>query len=129
MVMNSPNSSIRFHRKARASALTSVLSVRRGWPNFSPAEIACRGTGKPLVNEPALQKLQALRDRLGKPLIVRAAYRGAEQNRAVGGALWRIVGVLIVVPVLAVCIIVFGRIPSMRPVAVLPSSDGRVETG
>ena len=44
-----------------------------------------------------------------------------------GGALWRIVGVLIVVPVLAVCIIVFGRIPSMRPVAVLPSSDGRVE--
>src|SRR5690606_31550899 len=28
------------------------------WPNFSPAEIACRGTGKLLVNEPALDKLQ-----------------------------------------------------------------------
>ena len=27
------------------------------WPNFSPAEIACRGTGKLLVNEPALDKL------------------------------------------------------------------------
>ena len=26
------------------------------WPNFSPAEIACRGTGKLLVNEPALDK-------------------------------------------------------------------------
>ena len=39
------------------------------WPNFSPAEIACRGTGKLLLNEPALDKLQALRDRLGKPLI------------------------------------------------------------
>lgn len=25
-----------------------------GWPNFSPAEIACRGTGKLLINEPAL---------------------------------------------------------------------------
>ncbi|MCL5779112.1 AI-2E family transporter [Limibaculum sp. FT325] len=46
-----------------------------------------------------------------------------------GGALWGIVGALIVVPVLAICIIVFGRIPSMRPVAVLLSGDGRVETG
>jgi len=56
------------------------------WPDFSPAEIACRGTGKLLVNEPALDKLQALRDRLGKPLIVRSAYRSPEHNRAVGGA-------------------------------------------
>ena len=56
------------------------------WPNFSPAEIACRGTGKLLVNEPALDKLQALRDRLGKPLIVRSAHRSPEHNRAVGGA-------------------------------------------
>ena len=56
------------------------------WPNFSPAEIACRGTGKLLINEPALEKLQALRDRLGKPLIVRSAYRSPEHNRAVGGA-------------------------------------------
>ena len=56
------------------------------WPNFSTAEIACRGTGKMLVDEPALDKLKALRDRLGKPLIVRSAYRSPEHNRAVGGA-------------------------------------------
>ena len=56
------------------------------WQNFSPAEIACRGTGKLLINEPALDKLQALRDRLGKPLIVRSAYRSPEHNRTVGGA-------------------------------------------
>jgi hypothetical protein len=56
------------------------------WPNFSPAEIACRGTGKLLINEPALDKLQALRDRLGKPLIVRSAYLTPEHNLAVGGA-------------------------------------------
>lgn len=56
------------------------------WPNFSPAEIACRGTGKLLVNAPALDKLQALRDLLGKPLIVRSAYRSPEHNSAVGGA-------------------------------------------
>jgi zinc D-Ala-D-Ala carboxypeptidase len=56
------------------------------WPNFSPAEIACRGTGQLLLNEAALDKLQALRDRLGKPLIVRSAYRSQEHNRTVGGA-------------------------------------------
>lgn len=56
------------------------------WPSFSQAEIACRGTGKLLVNAPALDKLQALRNRLGKPLIVRSAYRSPEHNRAVGGA-------------------------------------------
>ena len=56
------------------------------WPNFSPAETACRGTGKLLINKLALDKLQALRDRLGKPLIVRSAYRSPEHNRAVGGA-------------------------------------------
>jgi len=56
------------------------------WPNFSPAEIACRGTGKLLINERALDKLQALRDLLGKPLIVRSAYRSPKHNRAVGGA-------------------------------------------
>ena len=56
------------------------------WPNFSPAEIVCRGTGRLLVNEAALDKLQELRDRLGRPLIVRSAYRSPEHNRAVGGA-------------------------------------------
>lgn len=56
------------------------------WPNFSPAEIACRGTGKLLVNEDALNLLQELRVTLGKPLIVNSAYRSPEHNRRVGGA-------------------------------------------
>jgi hypothetical protein len=56
------------------------------WRNFSPAEIACRGTGSICIQPAALDKLQALRDRLGKPLIVRSAYRSPEHNRAVGGA-------------------------------------------
>ncbi|MCC5993788.1 MAG: DUF882 domain-containing protein [Rhodobacteraceae bacterium] len=56
------------------------------WPNFSPAEIACRGTGQLKLHPEALDKLQALRDRLGKPMIVRSGYRSPEHNRAVRGA-------------------------------------------
>ena len=56
------------------------------WPDFSPAEIACRGTGRLKLHPAALDTLQALRDRLGKPLIVRSAYRSPEHNRAVDGA-------------------------------------------
>lgn len=56
------------------------------WKNFSPRELACKGTGSLLVNEQALDKLQALRDRLGVPLIIRSAYRSPSHNRSVGGA-------------------------------------------
>lgn len=56
------------------------------WPNFSPAEIACRGTGKITINEDALDRLQELRVMLGKPMIVNSAFRSAEHNRRVGGA-------------------------------------------
>ena len=34
------------------------------WPNFSPAEIACRGTGQIKLHPAALDKLQALRDKV-----------------------------------------------------------------
>jgi hypothetical protein len=63
-----------------------VPTTRWRWKNFSPAEIACRGTGSIRIREDALDKLQALRDRLGKPLIIRSAYRSPTHNRAVGGA-------------------------------------------
>jgi hypothetical protein len=56
------------------------------WPNFSPRELACKGTGTLLINEDALDKLQTLRKRLGKPLIIRSAYRSPQHNRAVRGA-------------------------------------------
>ena len=56
------------------------------WPDFSPAEIACRGTGKLKLHAQALDTLQALRDRLGKPLIVTSGYRSPEHNEAVDGA-------------------------------------------
>lgn len=56
------------------------------WKNFSPQEMACRGTGKLMIDPKAMDKLQALRDLLGRPLIVNSAYRSPEHNKAVGGA-------------------------------------------
>ncbi|PKP68865.1 MAG: peptidase M15 [Alphaproteobacteria bacterium HGW-Alphaproteobacteria-4] len=56
------------------------------WPSFSPAEIACRGTGALKLNTDAMDKLQGLRDALGKPLVVLSAYRSPAHNTAVGGA-------------------------------------------
>lgn len=56
------------------------------WKNFSPEEIACRGDGSIRINEEALDRLQALRDRLGRPMIVTSGYRSPEWNRKVGGA-------------------------------------------
>jgi hypothetical protein len=56
------------------------------WKSFSPREIACKGTGSIAINEPALDKLQALRDKLGKPLLLTSAYRSPEHNVKVGGA-------------------------------------------
>ena len=56
------------------------------WTSFSPREMACKGTGKLVIDDDAMNKLQALRDLLGKPLIITSAYRSPEHNRAVGGA-------------------------------------------
>jgi zinc D-Ala-D-Ala carboxypeptidase len=56
------------------------------WPDFSPREIASKREGELGVDVAALDKLQALRDRLGKPLILTSAYRSRTHNKAVGGA-------------------------------------------
>ena len=55
------------------------------WANFSPAEIACRGAGSIVIDEAALDRLQALRGALDKPLIIRSAYWSLTHNRAVDG--------------------------------------------
>ena len=56
------------------------------WKNFSPQELACKGTGSLMLNDDAMDKLQALRDRLARPLIITSAYRSPQHNRNVGGA-------------------------------------------
>jgi len=56
------------------------------WPNFTPAELACNGTGKLMVDFDAMDRLQALRDDLGQPIHLNSAYRSPEYNAKVGGA-------------------------------------------
>lgn len=56
------------------------------WPNFSPQEIASKGEGELLIDEASMDKLQALRTALGKPLIITSAYRSAAHNARVKGA-------------------------------------------
>lgn len=56
------------------------------WPNFSPQEMACRGTGKLAIDPRSMDMLQELRDLLGRPLIINSAYRSPEHNANVGGA-------------------------------------------
>lgn len=56
------------------------------WPSFTPQEMACRGDGMLAIDEDAMDRLQALRNRLGRPLIVNSAYRSPTYNARIGGA-------------------------------------------
>jgi len=75
------NHPIRFARWREADA----SAFKRRWPDFSPEEIACRGDGSLLIDPPAMDKLQALRSLLGKPVIVTSGYRTPEHNEEEGG--------------------------------------------
>ena len=55
------------------------------WPNFSPDEFDCKGTGRIALDPASLDKLQALRTEIGKPFVIVSGYRSPEHNSAVGG--------------------------------------------
>lgn len=56
------------------------------WIHFTPYELRCRGTGRLQVIPEALDKLQAVRVILGKPMPVLSAWRSPAHNLSVGGA-------------------------------------------
>lgn len=72
--------------KRRYKHFSEVPEDSWPWTHFSPREIACKGTGEILIDEDALNKLQGLRNTLGKPLVLTSAYRSAAHNKRVGGA-------------------------------------------
>lgn len=55
----------------------------RRWPNFSPEEFRCKGSGRMEMNVDFLDRLQALRTAFGKPMIITSGYRSPEHNKAV----------------------------------------------
>ena len=56
------------------------------WKNFTPRELASKGDGSLLVHYESINKLQILRDYIGKPLVITSAYRDPIHNAKVGGS-------------------------------------------
>ncbi len=56
------------------------------WPNFSPAELACRHCGELDIWPEFLDRLQALRHVIDKPLHITSGHRCAIHNARIGGA-------------------------------------------
>lgn len=56
------------------------------WPNFSIGELACRHCGESYIDCDFLDRLQALRNTLGKPLYILSAHRCTHHNAMIGGA-------------------------------------------
>lgn len=55
--------------------------------NFKLREFACKdGSNLVKVDSELLDKLQKLRDRINKPIIINSGYRTPEHNKKVGGA-------------------------------------------
>lgn len=53
---------------------------------FTPKELASKGDGSIKISVPALDKLEALREAVGCPIIINSAYRDPIHNAKVGGA-------------------------------------------
>lgn len=54
-------------------------------PNFSTAELRCKGSGKLILAPGFGQALQGLRDAFGHPMTINSCCRSAQHNTAVGG--------------------------------------------
>jgi len=72
----------------RAAYFTGAgwIDWSRRWRDFSPEELACRGTGTLRLHIDSVDRLQQLRDELDAPVMVLSAYRSMSHNRDVGGA-------------------------------------------
>lgn len=55
-------------------------------PNFLLSEFACHEGQEVKLDPDLVRKLQALRDKLGRPIIINSGYRTPEYNKKVGGS-------------------------------------------
>lgn len=72
-----------------AADFRDVAAAQWRWPNFRPAEFACRGEpgrGSLLVATALLDRLQALRIAMGRPMVVTSGYRSPGYNATLPGA-------------------------------------------
>lgn len=53
------------------------------WPNFTPSEMACRGSGELVVVPSFMTRLQCLRDEYARPITVTSGYRTPAYNAKV----------------------------------------------
>ncbi len=54
-------------------------------PNFNLREFACKHCGAVILEPELVKKLQALRDLIGKPIVITSGYRCPTHNKNVGG--------------------------------------------
>jgi len=63
-----------------------VLPAQWHWKNFTPREMACSHCNALILDEEAMNRLQAARWDYGRSIIIARAYSCEEHNIAVGGA-------------------------------------------
>ncbi len=67
----------------------SIAAIPAGlwrWPNFTPAEIACKGDGSILIDTEFLDDMQVIRLECGFPFIVNSWYRSPAYNLQVASS-------------------------------------------
>ena len=56
------------------------------WQYFTEEEMACKGTGECEMEPEFMDKLIAIREQIGKPMIITSGYRHLAHNSTIGGA-------------------------------------------
>lgn len=59
---------------------------RQRWPNFTPAELACKHCGEFFYDPAAFDTIQRARKFFGGPLTINSAHRCRVHNARIGGA-------------------------------------------
>lgn len=72
---------------SKANDGNEIFYINGRKSNFKVKEFACKdGSDKILIDMELVEKLQVIRDRVGKPVTVNSGYRTATHNAKVGGA-------------------------------------------